>query len=123
LPDRDNPVARVAAMCGTDAATFTRERPDMSAFVLDGGVVYHTYSTYARGLDGLWGMTSGSTAVFCGDKGEETPAAVRFDCMTQVNRLGIRHHRLWPLAARRAGVQRPRHFRPGAGELGVLINK
>ncbi len=56
LPDRDNPVARVAAMCGTDAATFTRERPGMSAFVLEGGVVYHTYSTYARGLDGLWGM-------------------------------------------------------------------
>jgi predicted dithiol-disulfide oxidoreductase (DUF899 family) len=28
----------------------------MSAFALDGGVVYHTYSTYARGLDGLWGM-------------------------------------------------------------------
>jgi predicted dithiol-disulfide oxidoreductase (DUF899 family) len=28
----------------------------MSAFVLDGGVVYHTYSAYARGLDGLWGM-------------------------------------------------------------------
>ena len=22
----------------------------------EGGVVYHTYSTYARGLDGLWGM-------------------------------------------------------------------
>ena len=56
LPDGDNPVARVAAMCGTDAATFTRERPGMSAFVLEGGVVYHTYSTYARGLDGLWGM-------------------------------------------------------------------
>jgi protein gp37 len=30
-------------------------------------------------------------------KGEETPAAVRFDCMTQVNRLGICHHRLWSL--------------------------
>src|ERR1700726_3464592 len=59
---------------------------------------------------------------FCGDKGEETPAAVRFDCMTQVNRLGICHHRLWPLA-QRAGVQRPRHFPPGAGELGGLINK
>jgi predicted dithiol-disulfide oxidoreductase (DUF899 family) len=56
LPDRDAPVARVAAMCGTDAATFTRERPGMSAFVLEDGVVYHTYSTYARGLDGLWGM-------------------------------------------------------------------
>ncbi len=49
-------VARQAAMSGTDAATYTRERPGMSAFVLEDGVVYHTYSTYARGLDGLWGM-------------------------------------------------------------------
>jgi predicted dithiol-disulfide oxidoreductase (DUF899 family) len=48
--------ATFAAMCGTDAATFIRERPGMSAFALEGGVVYHTYSTYARGLDGLWGM-------------------------------------------------------------------
>ncbi len=43
-------------MSGTDAATYTRERPGMSAFALEDGVVYHTYSTYARGLDGLWGM-------------------------------------------------------------------
>jgi predicted dithiol-disulfide oxidoreductase (DUF899 family) len=50
------PVARFAAMCGTDAPTYTRERPGMSTFVLEDGVVYHTYSTYARGLDGLWGM-------------------------------------------------------------------
>jgi predicted dithiol-disulfide oxidoreductase (DUF899 family) len=50
------PVAVNAAMAGTDAATYTRERPGMSAFVLEDGVVYHTYSTYARGLDGLWGM-------------------------------------------------------------------
>jgi predicted dithiol-disulfide oxidoreductase (DUF899 family) len=50
------PVAQFAAMCGTDAATYTRERPGMSAFALEDGVVYHTYSTYARGLDGLWGM-------------------------------------------------------------------
>ena len=28
----------------------------MSAFVLENGVVYHTYSAYARGLDALWGM-------------------------------------------------------------------
>ncbi|MGI8738756.1 MAG: DUF899 family protein [Gammaproteobacteria bacterium] len=28
----------------------------MSAFALEDGVVYHAYSTYARGLDGLWGM-------------------------------------------------------------------
>src|SRR5689334_5176675 len=45
-----------SAMSGTDAATYTRERPGMSAFVFEDGVVYHTYSTYARGLDGLWGM-------------------------------------------------------------------
>ena len=41
---------------GTDWATFTRERPGLSAFVLDDGVVYHTYSAYARGGDVLWGM-------------------------------------------------------------------
>ena len=45
-----------AAMTGTDLRTYARERPGMSAFVLDDGVVYHTYSAYARGLDGLWGM-------------------------------------------------------------------
>ena len=50
------PVARFAAICGTDAPTYSRERPGMSAFVLEDGIVYHTYSTYARGLDGLWGM-------------------------------------------------------------------
>jgi predicted dithiol-disulfide oxidoreductase (DUF899 family) len=48
--------ATFAAMCGTDAATYIRERPGMSAFALEDGVIYHTYSTYARGLDGLWGM-------------------------------------------------------------------
>src|ERR1051326_1249924 len=54
--DDQPPVARMAAMTGTDVPTYTRERPGMSAFVLDDGVVYHTYSTYSRGLDGLWGM-------------------------------------------------------------------
>lgn len=49
-------VARFAAMCGTDATTYLRDRPGMSGFVLEDGAVYHTYSTYARGLDGLWGM-------------------------------------------------------------------
>jgi predicted dithiol-disulfide oxidoreductase (DUF899 family) len=49
-------VGTMAAMTGTDAATYTRERPGMSAFVREDGGVYHTYSTYARGLDGLWGM-------------------------------------------------------------------
>ena len=51
-----NPVADNAFMTGTDPATYTRERPGMSAFALEDGIVYHTYSTYARGLDGLWGM-------------------------------------------------------------------
>jgi predicted dithiol-disulfide oxidoreductase (DUF899 family) len=50
------PVVQMAATTGTDVATYTRDRPGVSAFVLEDGVVYHTYSTYARGLDGLWGM-------------------------------------------------------------------
>ncbi len=49
-------VADMAATCGTDAATYVRDRPGMSSFVRESGVIYHTYSTYARGLDGLWGM-------------------------------------------------------------------
>ena len=48
--------AEFAAMTGTDVPTYTREAPGMSAFVLEDGIVYHTYSTYARGLDVLWGM-------------------------------------------------------------------
>jgi len=52
----DDGAAAFAAMSGTDPATYSRERPGMSAFVLEDGVVYHAYSTYARGLDGLWGM-------------------------------------------------------------------
>jgi predicted dithiol-disulfide oxidoreductase (DUF899 family) len=54
--DADGPAATFAAMTGTDVLTYTRERPGMSAFALEDGVVYHTYSTYARGLDALWGM-------------------------------------------------------------------
>jgi predicted dithiol-disulfide oxidoreductase (DUF899 family) len=50
-----DPVRQFASMCGTDASTYVRDRPGTSAFVLKDGVVYHTYSTYARGLDGLWG--------------------------------------------------------------------
>jgi predicted dithiol-disulfide oxidoreductase (DUF899 family) len=52
----EGPVGEMAATTGTDVATYIRERPGMSAFVLEDGVVYHAYSTYARGLDGLWGM-------------------------------------------------------------------
>ena len=52
----EGPVAQIAAMTGTDVAAYTRERPGVSAFVLEDGVVYHTYSAYARGVDSLWGM-------------------------------------------------------------------
>src|ERR687886_2544837 len=45
---------KFAAMTGTDVPTYTREAPGMTAFALSDGVVYHTYSTYARGLDALW---------------------------------------------------------------------
>jgi len=51
----EGPVA-LAAMTGTDVATYGRERPGLSAFTLEDSVVYHTYSTYSRGVDGLWGM-------------------------------------------------------------------
>src|SRR4026209_561309 len=50
---QEGPVVQMRAMSGTDALTYTRERPGMSALVLEDGAVYHTYSTYARGLDGL----------------------------------------------------------------------
>ena len=47
---------KFAAMCGTNSPTYQRERPGVSTFVHEDGVVYHTYSAYARGVDGLWGM-------------------------------------------------------------------
>ena len=44
------------AIVGTDWETYRREGPGMSAFALEDGAVYHTYSAYSRGIDGLWGM-------------------------------------------------------------------
>src|SRR5437867_3151754 len=52
----ERPVAQIAASTGTDVPTYVRERPGMSAFALEDGAVYHAYSAYSRGLDGLWGM-------------------------------------------------------------------
>jgi predicted dithiol-disulfide oxidoreductase (DUF899 family) len=53
---KEGPLAEIAASVGTDWATYTRESPGMSAFALEDGVVYHTYSAYSRGVDGLWAM-------------------------------------------------------------------
>ena len=39
-----------------DPANLPYEGPGVSAFVLDDGVVYHTYSAYTRGVDALWNM-------------------------------------------------------------------
>ena len=39
-----------------DPANLPFEGPGMSAFALDDGDVYHTYSAYARGADVLWTM-------------------------------------------------------------------
>ena len=52
----EEPVGTIASQSGTDMATYSRERPGVSAFALEDGVVYHTYSAYARGVDSLWGM-------------------------------------------------------------------
>ena len=54
--DAQGAVGGHAAMCGVDLRTYLKELPGMSAFVLEDGEVFHTYSAYARGLDGLWGM-------------------------------------------------------------------
>ncbi len=52
----EGPVGEIAAMTGTNVAVYTRERPGVSAFTLEDGVVYHSYSAYSRGVDSLWGM-------------------------------------------------------------------
>jgi predicted dithiol-disulfide oxidoreductase (DUF899 family) len=54
LTELDDETTR--AVYGTDLATAMREAPGMSAFALEDGVVYHTYSAYTRGLDGIWAM-------------------------------------------------------------------
>jgi predicted dithiol-disulfide oxidoreductase (DUF899 family) len=55
-PSSESLLVQHATAAGTDPATYLRERPGVSAFVLEGGTIYHTYSAYARGVDGLWGM-------------------------------------------------------------------
>jgi len=56
LPKEGEGPTEFAEMTGTDVATYVRERPGVSSFVREDGAVYHTYSTYARGLDGMWSM-------------------------------------------------------------------
>ena len=46
----------LATMSGVDVPTYHRDRPGMSAFIREDGAIYHTYSSYSRGVDGVWGM-------------------------------------------------------------------
>ncbi|HVX76709.1 MAG TPA: thioredoxin family protein [Bradyrhizobium sp.] len=55
-PGSEGAVGKFAATCGTDVPTYQRDRPGMSAFVAEDGIIYHTYSTYARGVDSIWGV-------------------------------------------------------------------
>jgi predicted dithiol-disulfide oxidoreductase (DUF899 family) len=50
------PIGEIAADVGAQPIDFLKEAPGMSAFALEDGVVYHTYSAYERGVDVLWGM-------------------------------------------------------------------
>jgi predicted dithiol-disulfide oxidoreductase (DUF899 family) len=49
------PIVKQAEATGTDPAGYMTEAPGMSAFALENGGVFHTYSAYARGLDVLMG--------------------------------------------------------------------
>jgi predicted dithiol-disulfide oxidoreductase (DUF899 family) len=52
----DSAEGKLAAACSVDVPAYHRDRPGMSAFALEGGAVYHTYSTYARGVDPFFGV-------------------------------------------------------------------
>jgi predicted dithiol-disulfide oxidoreductase (DUF899 family) len=49
-------IDQMATACGTDPAGYLEEGPGLSAFALSDGVVYHTYSSYARGLEIMLGF-------------------------------------------------------------------
>ena len=49
-------IAQMAADCGTDPAGYLTEAQALSAFALSDGVVHHTYSTYARGVEIVMGF-------------------------------------------------------------------
>jgi predicted dithiol-disulfide oxidoreductase (DUF899 family) len=65
------PLAETAASAGADLADFLQEMPGMSTFVLSDGVVYHAYSAYGRGLDGLWGAYQWMDRAPFGRRGDE----------------------------------------------------
>jgi predicted dithiol-disulfide oxidoreductase (DUF899 family) len=59
----DSAEGKLAAACGVDVPAYHRDRPGVSAFALNDGVIYHAYSTYARGVDPFFGVYPGSIAL------------------------------------------------------------
>lgn len=55
-PGAEGAEALFARLSGTDTGTYQRERPGMSAFIREDGIIYHTYSSYGRGMDAIWSM-------------------------------------------------------------------
>jgi predicted dithiol-disulfide oxidoreductase (DUF899 family) len=49
-------VDQLAAECGTDPVGYISEQQALSAFALEAGAVFHTYSTYARGVEIVMGF-------------------------------------------------------------------
>jgi predicted dithiol-disulfide oxidoreductase (DUF899 family) len=49
-------VEQLAAECGTDPAGYMTEQQALSGFALEDDVVYHTYSTFARGVEIMMGF-------------------------------------------------------------------
>jgi predicted dithiol-disulfide oxidoreductase (DUF899 family) len=49
-------LTQMAADCGTDPAGYMTERQALSSFALSDGIVYHTYSAYARGVEIVMGF-------------------------------------------------------------------
>jgi predicted dithiol-disulfide oxidoreductase (DUF899 family) len=70
-------LADTAARAGAAVSEFLKEMPGMSAFAITDGAVYHTYSAYARGLDGLWGAYQWLDRTPLGRQGDERAWARR----------------------------------------------
>jgi predicted dithiol-disulfide oxidoreductase (DUF899 family) len=87
--ERAGPRAQISSTVGVDWPTYIRETPGMSAFALKDGIVYHTYSAFARGLDSLWGVYQwldraplgrNETGFWIRRHDEYTSPPTKFDC-------------------------------------------
>ena len=54
-PELWNRILELAEECGTEPAAYLSEAPVLSAYAIEDGTVYLTYSTTARGLEFMMG--------------------------------------------------------------------